>query len=482
MAKMRGSDYGMLVFRSVRRQRLRSSLAISAVLIGAASITVMLSLVSGAKKFYLNQFEETGQLQQVVVTPQKGLSYEQALVGSNCDNCPKLTNETVTDIKSIPDVTGVSPVVNVNVFEGITLDSNTQVVSGAQAYQPDGVVQHSFVAGGNFSQSDSSGKIIIGRDYADQWGYKGKYDSLIGKEVTLTTSSSFTGQGATLPDPAAQFKKCQTGCKADDIINEMKPTTLTATIVGVETDAPNSVFVPMTWANLLLQSRRYEISPAAQDAYTKVYTTWNTRGRVGAEPMPQFTEVVESLVDRNGYSLLIVEANNKKNVDTIASKIQSTGFGAVTAQAYVQNQMEVFDIISLILGSMGGIALFVAAIGVINVMVMATFERTREIGVMRAVGARRATVSRLFTMESSLLGFIGGTLGVVVGYLFIQLANVFINTQLAANGLQIRGIIGLPIWLIFAVIFAATIIGMLAGLYPARRAARLNPVEALRHD
>lgn len=482
MGKMRNSDYGLLVFRSIRRQRLRSFLAISAVLIGAASITVMLSMVSGAKKFYLSQFEETGQLQQVVVTPQKGLSYEQALVGSNCDNCPKITNDVVNDIKSSTDVAGVSPVMNVNVFEGITFDGKTQVVSGAQAYQPDGVVQHSFVAGGNFSQGDSTGRIIIGRDYADQWGFKGNYDALIGKEVTLTTSSSFTGQGATLPDPAAQFKKCQSGCKADDIINEMKPTTLKATIVGIESDAPNSVFVPLNWGNLLLQSRHYEITPEAQTAYTKVYTTWNTRGRVGAEPMPQFTEVVDNLIDRNGYSSVIVKANSADNVDAVAANIQGMGFGAVTAEAYIQNQMEVFDIISLILGSMGGIALFVAAIGVINIMVMATFERTREIGVMRAVGARRATVSRLFTMEASLLGFIGGTLGVAVGYLFIQLANVFINTQLAANGLQIRGIIGLPVVLAFAVIISATVIGMLAGLYPARRAARLNPVEALRHD
>jgi ABC-type antimicrobial peptide transport system permease subunit len=136
----------------------------------------------------------------------------------------------------------------------------------------------------------------------------------------------------------------------------------------------------------------------------------------------------------------------------------------------------------LVLGGIGGIALAVAAIGVVNTMIMAILERTREIGVMRAVGAKRGTVSRLFTIEASLLGFWGGVLGVAVGYGLASLANVFINKQLASNGLQARNIITLPPWLIITVIIITTVIGMLAGLYPARRAAKLDPVEALHYE
>jgi putative ABC transport system permease protein len=119
---------------------------------------------------------------------------------------------------------------------------------------------------------------------------------------------------------------------------------------------------------------------------------------------------------------------------------------------------------------------------VINTMVMAILERTREIGVLRACGATRATIRRLFTLEAGLLGFLGGALGVVAGFGLTRIANVVINKQLTAGSVKAHDIIGLSLLLVLAVIVATTLIGVLAGLYPAVRASRLNPVEALRHE
>jgi len=115
-------------------------------------------------------------------------------------------------------------------------------------------------------------------------------------------------------------------------------------------------------------------------------------------------------------------------------------------------------------------------------MVMAILERTREIGVMRAVGARRSTVSRLFTFEAALLGFLGGLIGLAVGYGAILAANPFVNHQLQSNNVQSSNIIILPVWLAIGVVALTTVIGLLAGLYPARRAAKLDPVEALHYE
>jgi putative ABC transport system permease protein len=101
---------------------------------------------------------------------------------------------------------------------------------------------------------------------------------------------------------------------------------------------------------------------------------------------------------------------------------------------------------------------------------------------MRAVGARRSTVSRLFTVEASMLGFMGGVIGLGIGYGLTLIANPLINKQLKANSITSSNIITLPIWLILGVIVLTTLIGMFAGLYPARRAARLDPVEALHYE
>jgi len=101
---------------------------------------------------------------------------------------------------------------------------------------------------------------------------------------------------------------------------------------------------------------------------------------------------------------------------------------------------------------------------------------------MRAIGAKRSTVSHLFTMEASLLGFLGGIFGVAIGYGLTFLANIFVNQQLAANAVSSRDIATVPLWLVLTVILSTTLIGTLAGLYPAHRAAKLDPVEALRHE
>jgi ABC-type antimicrobial peptide transport system permease subunit len=174
--------------------------------------------------------------------------------------------------------------------------------------------------------------------------------------------------------------------------------------------------------------------------------------------------------------------DNAKNAHAVAEEIKKLGVGAADAETMIKSQLTIFNIMGMVLGGIGGIALAVAAIGVVNTMVMAILERTREIGVMRAVGAKKSTIRSLFTFEASLLGFWGGVFGVAIGYGLTRIANIFINKQLASNSVKAHNIIGLPIWLILAVIGITTVIGMLAGLYPANRAARLNPVDALRYE
>jgi ABC-type antimicrobial peptide transport system permease subunit len=255
---------------------------------------------------------------------------------------------------------------------------------------------------------------------------------------------------------------------------------LKAKVVGVMDTMDQSalVRVPLEWARGMNTNQRYDMTDA--DRKASEAECRNSRGP--CQPKPHFTLVTEDFVATNGYNSLTVQVDSSKNAAAVASDIRKFGVGAADAETLINAQLQVFNILGLVLGGIGGIALAVAAIGVVNTMIMAIMERTREIGVMRAVGAKRSTVSLLFTFEAACLGFWGGVFGVGVGYALTRIANVFINKQLASQSLLVRDIIGLPLWLALTVVGVTTIIGILAGLYPARRAAKLDPVEALHYE
>ncbi len=127
------------------------------------------------------------------------------------------------------------------------------------------------------------------------------------------------------------------------------------------------------------------------------------------------------------------------------------------------------------------IALAVASLGIINTLIMAIYERTREIGVMKAVGASKGTIRWLFTVEAGSIGFWGGVVGVVIAWIAGQVINVIAHLTFLKDykGFNISAF---PLWLILAVIALSTGVALVAGLLPANRAARLDPIEALRYE
>jgi len=472
---MKFSDYVRLAFRNIRRQKLRSALTIFAVVIGATSVTIMLALVTGAKGFFLSQVEANGMLQQIAVSSKTDISdfSDASHSGQNCDTCVKLNDALVTKIKAIPHVTGVARSLGGGSFEAITYKNQKLTLNQMAAYDANGIITNNMLAGRDISDSDKEGVITVTSDYADKFGFKNNYQAIVGKKVTLTSRKGYTGVGADIPKPVFSNQPGQQNNQP-----QMQPaTSLEATIVGVA-DTANSdqtIRVPLAWMRAMNVNRNWQQDQSTQVDCSKVRGPCNP-------PAPTYSLVTMDFFDQQGYQSFIVKVDNSKVAGATATEIKKLGVGAADAQASINQQLTIFNILGLVLGGIGGIAMVVAAIGVVNTMIMAILERTREIGVMRAVGAKRSTVRTLFTFEASMLGFWGGVFGVAVGFGFTRIANVFVNRQLASQGVRAHNIIGMPIWLILTVIGIATLIGMLAGLYPAARAAKLDPVEALRYE
>jgi putative ABC transport system permease protein len=190
---------------------------------------------------------------------------------------------------------------------------------------------------------------------------------------------------------------------------------------------------------------------------------------------------------KDGYDHVIVKVDNSKDVLEVSDQINAMGFMASTAQQYVQSINSFFVIMQVLFGGVGAIALLVAAIGIANTMTMAILERTREIGLMKAIGATNRDVLTIFLGEAAGIGFIGGAGGVALGWLSGQLLNAIVISYMTQQVAQTGGTpmtvaVYTPMWLPLFALFFATLVGLISGLYPSLRAATLVPVTALKYE
>ncbi len=191
--------------------------------------------------------------------------------------------------------------------------------------------------------------------------------------------------------------------------------------------------------------------------------------------------------NKDGYEQLMVKVEDPRKVTELAQAITDLGYQAFTPQTFVEGINNFYTIIQVVFGGIGAIALLVAAIGIANTMTMAILERTREIGLMKAIGATNRNVLSIFLGEAAGIGLVGGVGGVALAWVLAQVVNVlaagYLATQAAQMGGQSTGEAAyIAPWLpLFALAFS-TLVGLLSGLYPAVRAATMIPVLALKYE
>jgi ABC-type lipoprotein release transport system permease subunit len=189
------------------------------------------------------------------------------------------------------------------------------------------------------------------------------------------------------------------------------------------------------------------------------------------------------ILQTEGYDMLTVRAKDLPAVPAVIEQIEDLDLQTQSLEAVLNVANQVLSLLQALLGSVGALALLVAALGVANTMMMAIYERTREIGVLKALGASAGEIRALFTMEAALIGLIGGVFGLIFGAILGRIVDWGAHRYLINEGVTGVGDLSVvPLWLAIGALVFAALIGLLAGLYPAARAARLDPVEALRHE
>ncbi|WP_130806347.1 ABC transporter permease [Senegalia massiliensis] len=185
------------------------------------------------------------------------------------------------------------------------------------------------------------------------------------------------------------------------------------------------------------------------------------------------------IIEKEGYSNIRVVANDMDEIDRLSKEINDKGYMAYSTKDMIEQVGSVFKFLQLFLGGIGSIALIVAAVGITNTMIMSTYERTKEIGVNKVIGASVKDIRKQFLYEATFIGLLGGIAGLILSYILSFIINTV--AKIFMNGLE-NNITSIPIWLaLFAIIFSV-IVGVLSGLYPANKAAKISVLEALRQE
>jgi len=443
---MRFWDLFSLIIENLNRRKGRVALTAIGVVIGTAAVVLLVSLAIGLQQSATSNLWGINDLSRIEVYPNyggEGMAVEVKMGGGGggggtVTNQKLLTNSALADIARIPGVQKVIP-------QDYLMGSAVMKVGALEAWANIMGIAGSDLDDMGYISDQGTQELRKGTAIVGSWVTNNFYDPKIRP-----------GQEPPVPPELMDQRVKLVLSKWTNDGQEIKKT-VTLQVVGVlqemQNEADGSVFVTM-----------------------EDLTAWNEWFNNGKR------------INRNkdGYNNVIVRAESPEVVVDITDQINELGFVAYSPQSTVDGINSFFTILQIIFGGIGAIALLVAAIGIANTMTMAILERTREIGLMKAIGATNKDVLTIFLGEAAGIGLLGGLGGVLFGWGGSKILNVFAMQYLAGQAQQ--GMLGsglsavTPTWLLLFAIIFATIVGFLSGLYPALRAATLEPVMALKYE
>lgn len=180
------------------------------------------------------------------------------------------------------------------------------------------------------------------------------------------------------------------------------------------------------------------------------------------------------------YDQVSVYADDMENVMDVQKQITDMGFESYCNMEYVENMMQQSKMVQAVLGGIGAVSLFVAAIGIANTMMMSIYERTREIGIIKVLGCAMKNIRSMFLMEAGFIGLVGGLVGLILSFGISYILNRFFAVMYYGEA---GGTLSdIPLWLGLLSLGFAVGVGMIAGFFPALRAMKLSPLAAIKTE
>jgi len=473
-----------LALRNLRQAKLRATLTTMGVIVGVAVIVTMMSFGLGLQRNMLDRFKALDFFNEIQVFGQ-GLSSLAGLDRSSrgpegerrndrrSEKAPTriLDDAGVKEIAAIPGVAYVEPSVNINVFVRSNGKLRSSNIGGANI--PNAATRFQHFAAGKMIASPTAGEAVVSERFIKDFGYDKPADA-IGKTLELLAPPSENKKeeeqdapnffGIPLDDPGLDESNPDVESKTfviAGVLGEIKEGVGQGGLRGLFPSA--QIYIPLQMAHDWSVQHR---TPMGQVALALA----RRGGNLGEG-------------QNEGYEAAVVRVTDPKHLTEVRQKITELGFGSFSIVDEIDQIRTVFLIIDSVLGLLGGISLLVASFGIANTMIMSILERTREIGIMKAIGAEDREIKLIFFVEAAVIGVLGGIVGVLIAWGIDGIANrLAYRFILKPQGASFIDFFSLPIYLSVGAILFALVVSILAALYPASRAARIDPVRALRHD
>lgn len=460
---MTGYDLFELAVRNLRQSKLRNGLTTIGIAVGVASLVAMLSLGVGLQQLATRRLAGSGMFNTVFVMSKqdtRGFDRDEDRRDQHPENAPVLDEAARQQMAQLPYVTEVEPEVRVMgqiFYNGQThFGFVTGLPMSARENEAFDNMQGKF-----FSRSDAD-EVILLNDFAKELDPQNP-KSLIGQEVSLRYGEhqplASDGESSGRTPDADEPNNVAAGSGSDYGFSVVRKSQKLK-VVGIVDEEP--------YGGMRTVSRG------------RIYLPVDLTEKLN---MAEFSDMRSSLRGHGKtYATLTVRVKDPAKVEQVQDAIKKMGFRTFSVLDATKSLRRFFTVLDLFLGIFGSLALAVATLAIINTLVMAVLERRREIGVMKAIGASDSDVKRLFFAEAGAMGFFGGILGIALGFAIGKAINLGTGIYLHNHQLPAEPVWILPSWLIGAAIAFSILVSLLAGLYPASRAARLDPVQTLKYE
>lgn len=460
-----------LAVRNMLFNKSRSFITVGGMAVGIGAIVFLVSIGYGVQNLVIDRVAGLDEMKQADIMPQVGTKI-------------KINDKTIADISALSDISGVFPLIsvvgNVQYKDSISDIVAYGVTSGYLEESAIAPIRGKLFESTALTTSEEPKVALSAGDRESLENSEGEtkksYESI--ESGSQTSADGIDWVNLEGEDIATKESDIQYMDFSEEALKEAVLNRSAVAVLGLsDAEAVGQKFT-------VSFSVVGDIFEGSMGKVISVPTEYTIRGVTPDEGAPQmyvpFVDIRSLGVV--SYSQVKVAVHDEKNLERVRRQIESMGYTSSSVVDTVNQINSLFATARIILGLLGMVALAVASLGMFNTLTVSLLERTREVGLMKAMGMRSDEVRELFLTESMVMGSVGGILGISLGYIGGKFFGLILSIFSLSQGEGFLDVTFIPLMFILFILGLSLVVGIVTGIYPARRSAHISALNALRYE